>query len=684
MPPRPWCARLVCDVMMLGWLARRGRSLAGGRGAGRGRRAARGRGIRAPSRSHRNDAVSTTARVLERDAELAHIEGGGGRGRGAGTAACLVVEGPAGIGKSSLVGRCGRAPSRRHRGASVRGAASSSATLPSGAWPASCSSPPWPSPSAHPRYDLFQAPAGVAARISALPGARPGAGEAEVAPPTPRLPPCTGSTGFARTWPAPRRSRSPSTMLTGPTAPPCASWPSCCPGWRSCRSRSWWPRGRGRGAPRRCLALLLADPLARVLRPAPLSAAAVGRLIEDGLGSGPGPRLRRRLPAHDRRRAVPRARAARGAARGGRRADERRGAARRGARRAHHRGAMLVRLGRLPAVAVRLARAVAVLETAELAQAADLAGLDAAAAAAADLPVAAEHPRPAPPAGASRTRSSARGSSRRCRRPSACARTAAPPSCSPSARARRARRRAPARDRARRRCVDGGAPDRGRARGRAAAARPSRRPATSPRPGRAAGARARAQILLDLGVAEATAGQPQGEVHLREALAAAGDDDVRLGAALVLAHVLGVASDPRGDRGHRPRRRPACRRPRRARVLLESMATGAGMLDAATAPAWPRACGPCAAPPTTRTCRARSWRGRARRRPRQRAAATCIALAQRALAAGPRIVPEPTDLPWFAQATIALVWADAHAEAQVPLDAGCAEAAPPAIRRSSA
>ena len=54
-------------------------------------------------------------------------------------------------------------------------------------------------------------------------------------------------------------------------------------------------------------------------------------------------------------------------------------------------------------------------------------------------------------------------------------------------------------------------------------------------------------------------------------------------------------------------------------------------------------------------------------------APTCIALAQRALAAGPRIVPEPTDLPWFAQATVALVWADAHTEAQVPLDAGVAE-----------
>jgi ATP/maltotriose-dependent transcriptional regulator MalT len=36
-------------------------------------------------------------------------------------------------------------------------------------------------------------------------------------------------------------------------------------------------------------------------------------------------------------------------------------------------------------------------------------------------------------------------------------------------------------------------------------------------------------------------------------------------------------------------------------------------------------------------------------------------------------VPEPTDLPWFAQATVALIWADAHDEAQGPLDAGVAE-----------
>ena len=40
-----------------------------------------------------------------------------------------------------------------------------------------------------------------------------------------------------------------------------------------------------------------------------------------------------------------------------------------------------------------------------------------------------------------------------------------------------------------------------------------------------------------------------------------------------------------------------------------------------------------------------------------------VALARRAFAAGPTTVPQPTDLPWFAQASAALVWADAFDEA---------------------
>jgi ATP/maltotriose-dependent transcriptional regulator MalT len=50
-----------------------------------------------------------------------------------------------------------------------------------------------------------------------------------------------------------------------------------------------------------------------------------------------------------------------------------------------------------------------------------------------------------------------------------------------------------------------------------------------------------------------------------------------------------------------------------------------------------------------------------------------VALARRAFAAGPTPVPQPTDLPWFAQASAALVWADAFEEAAAPLDAGLAE-----------
>ena len=50
-----------------------------------------------------------------------------------------------------------------------------------------------------------------------------------------------------------------------------------------------------------------------------------------------------------------------------------------------------------------------------------------------------------------------------------------------------------------------------------------------------------------------------------------------------------------------------------------------------------------------------------------------IALARRALAASPRPVPAPTDLPWFVQATIALIWADAFEEAIGPIEAGLVE-----------
>jgi DNA-binding CsgD family transcriptional regulator len=111
-----------------------------------------------------------------------------------------------------------------------------------------------------------------------------------------------------------------------------------------------------------------------------------------------------------------------------------------------------------------------------------------------------------------------------------------------------------------------------------------------------------------------------------------------------------------------------------AASLLEAIALGAGMLDAATAPAMGarlaamrRAADDPSAP--------REVLGVATLVAvhRNEPATAAIALAQRALAAGPRIVPDPTDLPWFSQAAAGLLWADAHHELQVPLDAGIAE-----------
>ena len=81
------------------------------------------------------------------------------------------------------------------------------------------------------------------------------------------------------------------------------------------------------------LAGLTADAGADVVRLRPLSADAVARLVEHGLGAAPTPGVRRRLPRGHRRRAVLRAPPRGRAARRRRGADRRPGRPRRGARR---------------------------------------------------------------------------------------------------------------------------------------------------------------------------------------------------------------------------------------------------------------------------------------------------------------------------------------------------------------
>jgi DNA-binding CsgD family transcriptional regulator len=617
--------------------------------------------------------VSTAPGVLERDAELARIEAAVAGAQG-GRGSLLVVEGPAGIGKSALIGAA-RAVSQAAGTRTLRARGGELERDFAFGVVRQLLEPALSQAAARTREDLLQGPAGVAGRLLGLPGALPEG--AEVAAPDASFTVLHGLYWLCANLAAER----PIVVTVDD-----AHWADAA----SLRFLAFLlprleelslalvvatrPEAEGAAAP--LLGLLLADPLARVLRPAPLSAGAVGRLVEEGLGHAPAPAfaaacqrttggvpfLVRELVAalHEEGVHPTSAEAQRVEALGARSIGR----------------AMLVRLGRLPLVAVQLARAVAVLETAELAQAADLAGLDVdAAAAAADLLVAASilgprrplsfvHPivragilEELPPV--ERMRAHRRAAELLAVRQDSAERVAEHLlATEPAGDAWTvARLTEAAREAARR-----GAPE-------SAVSYLRRVLVEPPAPG------ARAHVLLELGVAEATAGQPEGEAHLREALEVAGDDDVRLGAALVLAHVLGrgeripaaievidlAAARLADGRG-------------RARVLLESMATGAGMLDAATAPRL-------------------ASRMRAMRRAADHAhvprevlavaalvalhanepATTCIALAQRALAAGPRIVPEPTDLPWFAQATIALVWADAHAEAQAPLDAGVAE-----------
>jgi DNA-binding CsgD family transcriptional regulator len=424
------------------------------------------------------------------------------------------------------------------------------------------------------------------------------------------------------------------------------------------------------------LGVLLADPLALTLRPSPLSARAVGRLIEEEVGHAPAPELI--AACHRSTGGVPLLVRELVAALGD---DDARLTARAGDG-ADAIGARTIgrtitlRLGRLSAPAGRLARAVAVLETADLVPAADLAGLDpSAAAAAVDELVAAGMLRPGLPLAFAHPIMRASvleevPSAERLHAHRRAAELLAANGVSSERVAEHLLATAPAGDPwtverltdAARTAARRGAPE--------SAARYLRRVLAEP-----PAPQARAQILLELGVAEAMAGQPAGEARLREALAAAGDDGVRLGAALVLAHLLGrderiaqavevvdlAAAELTDADGH-------------ARVLLESMAMSAGMLDAATAPglatrlhAMRRAAGDPAAPREVLGVAALvAAHG-------NEPASTCVALAQRALATGTRIVPEPTDLPWFAQATIGLVWADAHAQAQTALDAGVAE-----------
>jgi DNA-binding CsgD family transcriptional regulator len=426
------------------------------------------------------------------------------------------------------------------------------------------------------------------------------------------------------------------------------------------------------------LATLTADPHADVVHPAPLSVAAVGQLVHERLGMAPDPAFT--AACHRATGGSPflvcelvEALSAEGTSPDARTAARVEAVGARTARRW-----IQLRLGRLPAPAARLARAVAVLERAELSRAAALAELEPAQAAeAADTLVAAGILEPGRPlafvhplvragvyeelAGAERSLAHRRAAG--LMEGDAGGEEHAAEhllATEPSGDAWIARRLVDAARTAARR----GAPESAAVLLRRALAEP---PPAAERPG----------LLLELGIAEATAGQPDGEAHLREALDVAGDDTgVAVGATLVLAHALGRAERLEDAVAVVDRTARLVRdRDERTAGQLETLAMMAGMLGADTAP-------PLAArleamrrraddPEATREVLAASaLRAVSTNEP----AHVGVALARRAFAASPTGVPQATDLPWYAQASLALVWADAFDEAVGPLDAGLAEA----------
>jgi DNA-binding CsgD family transcriptional regulator len=193
----------------------------------------------------------------------------------------------------------------------------------------------------------------------------------------------------------------------------------------------------------------------------------------------------------------------------------------------------------------------------------------------------------------------------------------------------------------------------------------------------------RPRLLLEVGMAEASAGLPGWRPHLQAAVDGAAEDAARVAAARVLAQALARAQrsaeaidvldraaaslDPSADD---------------LAVLLEAAAVGVGMIDGATAPAVvrrrqaarERAEDDAAAPPELLAVAA--FTAVLTNEP----AANGVALARRALAAGRDALPDRTDRPWFSyatwfsQTTVALLWAEEYDDVRPLLDASIAKA----------
>ena len=228
-----------------------------------------------------SSAAGGSAGVLERDAELARIEAAVARAP-SGRGSLLVVEGPAGIGKSALIGAAravsdaaGTRTLRARGGELERDFAFG--VVRQLLEPALSEAP------ARIRDDLLQGPAGVAGRLLGLPGALPEGSEGQVAAPDASFTVLHGLYWLCANLAGDRPLVVTVDDAHWADAPSLRFLAFLLPRLEELSLAlvvATRPEAEGAAAP--LLGLLLADPLARVLRPAPLSASAVGRLIEEG------------------------------------------------------------------------------------------------------------------------------------------------------------------------------------------------------------------------------------------------------------------------------------------------------------------------------------------------------------------------------------------------------------------
>ncbi|HEY4863928.1 MAG TPA: AAA family ATPase [Candidatus Dormibacteraeota bacterium] len=188
--------------------------------------------------------------------------------------------------------------------------------------------------------------------------------------------------------------------------------------------------------------------------------------------------------------------------------------------------------------------------------------------------------------------------------------------------------------------------------------------------------KAEAGVLLELGMAEFAAGQPEWHDHLEAAVESAADDTTRVSAALVLAQALRLHTRiaEAVEICDRVAAGPGGREPE-AHWRLEAMAVVCGLLDVATAPS------------VSKRARGLLVEARERSVPSHVLAAAAYAagltnqpadrvaeLARRAIAVVPSPLLELGEPRWLSCAIFALFWAERYGEAQALLDSTVADA----------